>query len=98
MSAKVYVGNLPQQLTRNELINHFVGIEMLKIDLGVDREGRFNGYCYLTVTDEATADMACDEYNRSELSGRCLRVAKSLQRHHHCEVSKHEFDLDLAMA
>ena len=85
MTTKIYVGNLPRELTRNELLEHFTNVcdEILKIDLGIDREGCFNGYCYLTVDNSAVADEICDKYHHSKLFGVQLRVTKCLQRHHH---------------
>lgn len=89
MSLKVYVGNLPRNLTRETLLAHFDGLrnEILKIDLGIDREGRFNGYCYLTVEDQFLANKLCQKYHHSVLEGNSLRVTISLQRHH-----LHDFD------
>lgn len=85
MSVKVYVGNLPSNLTRADLLEHFSDVRdnILKIDVAADRDNRFRGYCYFFVSDEETANQFCDHYNKSAMQGRHLRVTRSLQRHHY---------------
>jgi len=85
MAVKLYIGNLPRKLTRNELLEHFAnfGHEILKLELGIDREGRFLGYCYITVGQHHIAEKIYDEYNNSQLLNKNIRIAETFHRCQH---------------
>lgn len=82
---KIYVGNLPLNLSRAALLEHFLEHAGLisNINLGIDREGNFGGYCYFTLTAEADLIDFCNRYNKSVFSERPLRVHQAPARRQH---------------
>ncbi len=90
MAVKLYIGNLPRKLTRNELLEHFASIrnEILKVDFGIDRDGQFKGYCYIHVNNQNIAERIYSEYNHSELINCKIRIAGTFDRSNHIDSNK----------
>jgi RNA recognition motif-containing protein len=76
MSAKVFVGNLDFNTTREEVQNLFSQIGEIKdVFLPMDREsGRPRGFAFVEFANDEDAAKAIEKFNGYELSGRALRV------------------------
>ena len=76
MSAKVFVGNLDFNTTRDEVQSLFSQIgEIRDVFLPTDREsGRPRGFAFVEFANEEDAAKAIEKFNGYELSGRALRV------------------------
>jgi len=76
MSAKVFVGNLDFNTTRDEVQSLFSQIGEIKdVFLPTDREsGRPRGFAFVEFVNEENAAKAIERFNGYELGGRALRV------------------------
>lgn len=76
MSAKVFVGNLDFNTTKDEVQSLFSQIGEIKdVFLPMDREsGRPRGFAFVEFANDEDAAKAIEKFNGHELSGRALRV------------------------
>jgi len=76
LGKKLYVGNLPFNVTEAELKETFGRHGALaSVNVVTDREtGRSRGFAFVEFEDAASADRARDALNGHELGGRELRV------------------------
>ena len=76
MSAKVFVGNLDFNTTKDEVQTLFSQIGEIKdVFLPMDREsGRPRGFAFVEFANDEDAAKAIEKFNGHELSGRALRV------------------------
>src|SRR5450759_3063054 len=76
MSAKVFVGNLDFNTTKDEVQSLFSQIGEIKdVFLPMDREsGRPRGFAFVEFASDEDAAKAIEKFNGHELVGRALRV------------------------
>ena len=76
MSAKVFVGNLDFNTTKDEVQSLFSQIGEIKdVFLPMDREsGRPRGFAFVEFANDEDAAKAIEKFNGHDLSGRALRV------------------------
>lgn len=76
MSAKVFVGNLDFNTTKDEVQSLFSQIgEIRDVFLPMDREsGRPRGFAFVEFASDEDAAKAIEKFNGYELGGRALRV------------------------
>ena len=81
MAKSIYVGNLPYNVTENEVRELFAPHgEVLSVKLISDREtGRSRGFGFVEMDDEA-AGAAIAALNETEFGGRTLRVNEARER------------------
>ena len=79
MNAKLYVGNLPFDLSKEELIQLFSEIgQVANVKLVCDSfDGHFRGYGFVEMTMDQDADKAIQAFNGHEIRGRKLRVSSA---------------------
>jgi RNA recognition motif-containing protein len=72
----IYVGNLPYQITEDELRDAFAAYgEVSSAKIIMDREtGRSKGFGFVEMPDSSTAGKAIDGMNGQQLNGREVRV------------------------
>jgi RNA recognition motif-containing protein len=72
----IYVGNLPYQLTDDELREAFAAYgEVTSAKIIIDRDtGRSKGFGFVEMPDKGAADAAIEAMNGQSLQGRDLRV------------------------
>ena len=84
MAKKIYVGNLPFQITETELNDMFSQIGRVEsVQIITDRQtGRSKGFGFVQMTDDAAVDKAIAEFNGKEFNGRKLTVneARPMER------------------
>ncbi|GAC1429552.1 MAG: hypothetical protein NVSMB68_01800 [Thermoanaerobaculia bacterium] len=83
MSAKVFVGNLDFNTTKDEVQSLFSQIgEIRDVFLPMDREsGRPRGFAFVEFASDEDAAKAIEKFNGYELGGRALRVNAAEDRH-----------------
>ncbi|MCK4319909.1 RNA-binding protein [Candidatus Micrarchaeota archaeon] len=76
MSKKVYVGNLPFSMTKEDMVGLFSEYgEISEAVLITDRDtGRSKGFGFVTFEDDAMADKAIEETDGKEVQNMKLRV------------------------
>jgi len=76
ISAKLFVGNLSFQTTREQLVELFGQVApVVDAVIPTDREtGRSRGFAFVEFATEAEAQAAIERFNGHELDGRPLRV------------------------
>lgn len=79
MGTKLYVGNLPFDLSKEELIQVFNEVgPVAHVKLICDSfDGRFRGYGFVDMTIDQDADKAIQVLNGLEVKGRLIRVASA---------------------
>ncbi|QEY32884.1 RNA-binding protein [Synechococcus sp. RSCCF101] len=82
MSARLYVGNLPQSFETSDLDALFASVaEGLRFKPVMDRDtGASRGFGFMTVNDEAVADAIIEQLNGVEFGGNSLRIERSERR------------------
>jgi len=82
MGNTLYVGNLPFQLSRDDLEALFSQVgSVLDVRIVTDRDtGRSKGFGFVDMADEATAKQAIEQLNGVEVGGRPLRVDEARPR------------------
>lgn len=72
----IYVGNLPYQITEDELSAAFAPYgEVSSAKIIMDRDtGRSKGFGFVEMPDKAAAEEAIEAMNGQQLQGRDLRV------------------------
>lgn len=78
----IYVGNLPYQITEDELRTAFEEYgEVASVKIVIDREtGRSKGFAFIEMNDNAQGGSAIEELDGAELLGRTLRVNEARPR------------------
>jgi len=83
MSVRLYVGNLPKELERQDLEAVFAECseDVVSIKLISDRKtGKCRGFGFVTVKDDEKADEIAEKYNGYLLQDTPLKVEKALPR------------------
>ncbi len=84
MSSKLYVGNLPDSATEQDLSVKFAAYGTVKsVKLIIDRvTGRSRGYGFIEMMGEAEAQAAIDSLNGTDYDGRPMKVneARTLRK------------------
>lgn len=78
----IYVGNLPYQITEDELRTAFEEYgEVASVKIIIDREtGRSKGFAFVEMNDDGQGGSAIEELDGAELLGRTLRVNEARPR------------------
>ena len=76
MGRKLYVGNLPDSATEQDLSDKFAACGTVEsVKLINDRDtGRFKGFGFIEMASEAEAQAAIDSLNGSDYEGRPMKV------------------------
>ncbi len=76
MGRKLYVGNLPDSTTEQDLSDKFAAFGTVKsVKLITDHDtGRCRGFGFIEMASEAQAQMAIDSLNGSDYKGRPMTV------------------------
>jgi cold-inducible RNA-binding protein len=82
MEKRLYVGNLPYQMTDTELEETFAQVgEVVDAVVVIDRDtGQSRGFGFVEMADAETAEAAVEQLNGVEVGGRALRVAEASPR------------------
>jgi cold-inducible RNA-binding protein len=82
MGIRLYVGNLPFNVTEEELRGHFSTIGPLSyLSIPTDREtGKQRGFAFVEFKDRAQADEAIRRFNNQSFQGRSLSVSEARAR------------------
>ncbi len=84
MGKKLYIGNLPDSATKQDLSDKFAVYGTVKsVKLITDRvTGRSRGFGFIEMMTEAEAQAAIDSLNGTDYDGRPMKVneAKTLQK------------------
>ena len=83
MSVRLYFGNLPRSLEREEFEAIFTedNDNLVSVKLISDRKtGKCRGFGFVTAKDDATADALVEKYNGSTLQDATLKVEKAMPR------------------
>jgi len=75
---KIYVGNLPFSMDEEGMKKLFAGYETEEVSLIKDKfSGRSKGFGFVTITDDAAAKKAIEEFNGKAIEGRELKVSEA---------------------
>ena len=82
MGIRLYVGNLPFNVTEEELRAHFSTVGPLSyLSIPTDREtGKQRGFAFVEFKDRAQADEAIRRFNNQSFQGRSLSVSEARAR------------------
>ena len=82
MSARLYVGNLPQTFESKELESLLASVgEGIRFKAVLDREtGACRGFGFANVNDEKVADAVIEQLNGKAFGGNALRIERSERR------------------
>lgn len=82
MSVRLYVGNLPEDLTRQELEAVFADAgEGVSAKVITDRKtGKCRGFGFVTVKNDEMADQVIEKYNGTEIKENAIKIEKALPR------------------
>lgn len=82
MSSKLYVSNIPYQITEGEINNLFNACgTVIDVKLPTDREtGRPRGFGFVEMASEADAGNAISQLNGASLGGRPLNVSAAIEK------------------
>ena len=82
MSARLYVGNLPQTFESKELESLLASVgEGIRFKAVLDREtGACRGFGFANVNDEKVADAVIEQLNGKDFGGNALRIERSERR------------------
>jgi RNA recognition motif-containing protein len=82
MSVRLYVGNLPAELDRQELEKIFnESGESVSLKVITDRKtGRCRGFGFVTVNNPDVADSVIEKFNGYDFNGAVLKLEKALPR------------------
>lgn len=82
MPVRLFVGNLPYDITEAELRAHFSAVGAVSyVSLPTDREtGRPRGFAFLEFSDRAQAEEAIRRFNNQAFKGRPLAVSEARER------------------
>src|SRR5215510_2059912 len=82
MGIRLYVGNLPFNVTETELREHFSPVGAISyLSIPTDREtGKQRGFAFVEFKDRAEADEAIRRFNNQSFKGRSLSVSEARAR------------------
>lgn len=83
MGSKLYVGNLPYEITEDALREAFGadGRQVREVSIITDRmTGKPRGFAFIQMGSDADAQSAIEALNGRELSGRTLKVSEAHER------------------
>jgi len=83
MSVRLYIGNLPKELERQELEAFFSGElgESASTKLVTDRKtGKSRGFGFITVETDEQADQVIEKFNGQAFKDSILKIEKALPR------------------
>jgi RNA recognition motif-containing protein len=82
MGIRLYVGNLPFNVTEENLREHFSAIGTITyLSIPIDREtGKGRGIAFLEFKDRAQADEAIRRFNNQSFQGRSITVSEARAR------------------
>ncbi len=82
MTSRLFVGNLPYNVTESELREYFSTVGPISyISIPTDREtGKQRGFAFLDFKDSAQADEAIRSFNNQSFKGRALAVKEARAR------------------
>jgi cold-inducible RNA-binding protein len=82
MSSKLYVGNVPFQITESELSQLFEACGTVeKVSIATDREtGRPRGFAFIEMDTPEAAEQAIADLDGAELGGRNIKVSAATER------------------
>lgn len=82
MSVRLYIGNLPKEVERQELQDFFAdATESLSVKVIVDRKtGKCRGFGFVTVKNDALADEFIEKYNGNDFKETQLKIEKAMPR------------------
>lgn len=83
MSVRLYVGNLPKEIEREELEAAFVEMasDLTSTKLVTDRKtGKCRGFAFVTVETDEQADQFIEKFNGLELKETALKIEKAMPR------------------
>ncbi len=82
MSVRLYVGNLPKELDRQELQSVFAEEgDSVTAKVITDRKtGKCRGFGFVTVQNDEVADQIVEKYNGFEFKDSTLKIEKALPR------------------
>nr|BAC78814.1 RNA-binding protein [Oscillatoria sp. SU1] len=82
MSVRLYVGNLPEDLTRQDLEAAFADAgEGVSAKLITDRKtGKCRGFGFVTVKTDEQADQFIEKYNGVSIQDSAIKIEKALPR------------------
>lgn len=82
MATNLYVGNLPYDLTNDELSEYFAQVgTVVSATVITDRNtGRSKGFGFVEMSSEAESKKAIDELNGKDFKGRPLRINEARPR------------------
>lgn len=82
MSIRLYVGNLPKDVERDELQNFFQDAgELLSVKVITDRKtGKCRGFGFVTAKNDEQADQIVEAFNGKEFKDTALKVEKAMPR------------------
>jgi len=83
MSVRVYVGNLPKDIEREQLEAVFADFadDTVSVKLVTDRKtGKCRGFGFVTLKSDEQADALVERFSNFELQGNTLKIEKALPR------------------
>lgn len=82
MSVRLYVGNLPEDLSKQDLEAVFAEVgEGLTAKLITDRKtGKCRGFGFVTVKNDELADQVIEKYNGASIQDNAIKIEKALPR------------------
>lgn len=82
MSVRLYVGNLPKELERQELVALFAeSDDSVTTKVITDRKtGKCRGFGFVTVKNDEEADKFIEKYNGVEFKDSVLKIEKAMPR------------------
>ena len=82
MSIRLYVGNLPKELEKEELEAVFADFQdSVSTKLVTDRKtGKCRGFAFVTVKNDEQANQLIEQFNGTEFKESSLRIEKALPR------------------
>lgn len=82
MSVRLYIGNLPKEVERQELQDFFVDAgDSISVKVIVDRKtGKCRGFGFVTVKNDEQADLLIEKYNGNSFKESTLKIEKAQPR------------------
>jgi RNA recognition motif-containing protein len=82
MDVTLYIGNLSEAVSENDLLTLFTQMgDVSTLRIMRDRHtGRSRGYAYVTMTAQSEADKAVSRLNEASFSGQTLKVSLTRPR------------------
>jgi cold-inducible RNA-binding protein len=92
MSAKLFIGNLSNDTSSNELSTLFSTVGVVEsCQLITDREsGRSKGFGFIEMNSKEAADAAKERFNGQDLHGRALKVNDAKPRNDYKNPARHD--------